>query len=249
MRQPKPPVSVIAASGAVFHHRVVNLHPSLARLPSLERLAFRELCELRSYARNETILAPNEWTCAFYCVESGLVRVVVEGREGAQEEAGVTTDFIRRHDFYLGGSLSEPQYRAAHRLVAVLPSTLYLVPVSAMRTLCARHHNIALELVEGVSARMNVLRRQLQRVSSLSSEEMVGRVLYKMTQIAPAGHEVYDKRVTQGVIASYAGLSREVVNRTMREMERRGVLLRDAQGVHVSQDFAGTDFGALPPEV
>lgn len=72
-------------------------------------------------------------------------------------------------------------------------------------------------------------------------------MLYKMTQIAPAGHEVYDKRVTQGVIASYAGLSREVVNRTMREMERRGVLLRDAQGMHVSPDFAGTDFGMLPP--
>ena len=93
---------------------------------------------------------------------------------------------------------------------------------------------------------MNVLRRQIRRISSLSSEEMVGRVLHKMTQIAPAGHEAYDKRVTQGVIASYAGVSREVVNRTMREMERRGVLLRDSQGVHVPQDFAGTDFG-LPP--
>jgi CRP/FNR family cyclic AMP-dependent transcriptional regulator len=237
---------VIAFHAAVLHHRHVYLHPLLARLSQAERSAVGQLCELRSYARNETILAPNEWTRSFYCVESGLARVVVQGRDGTQEEAGVTTDFIRRHDLYLGGSLSEPQYQAAHRLIAVLPCAIYLVPVSAMRLLCERHHDIALALLEGVASRMNVLRRQIRRVSSLSSEEMVGRVLHKMTQIAPAGHEVYDKRVTQGVIASYAGLSREVVNRTMREMERRGVLLRDAQGVHVPQDFAGTDFGVLP---
>jgi CRP/FNR family cyclic AMP-dependent transcriptional regulator len=229
-----------------LHHRGVYLHPLFARLSQAERLAVERVCELRSYARNETILAPNDWTRSFYCVESGLVRVVVQGRDGAQEEAGVTTDFIRRHDFYLGGSLSEPQYQAAHRLIAVLPCTVHHVPVVAMRALCERHHDIALNLLEGVASRMNVLRRQIRRVSSLSSEEMVGRVLHKMTQIAPAGHEVYDKRVTQGVIASYAGLSREVVNRTMREMERRGVLLRDAQGVHVPQEFAGTDFGEPP---
>lgn len=120
----KPPVPAIAAAAAGPHHDGVNLHPSLARLSPPERLAFQALCKLRPYARNETILAPNEWTNAFFCVESGLVRVVVEGREGAQDEAGVTTDFIRRHDFYLGGSLNEPGYWAAHRLVAVLPSTI-----------------------------------------------------------------------------------------------------------------------------
>jgi CRP/FNR family cyclic AMP-dependent transcriptional regulator len=237
---------VIALQLAVLHHRGVYLHPLIARLPQAERSAVAQLCELRPYARNETILAPDEWTSSFYCVESGLVRVVVQGRDGSAEESGVTTDFIRRHDLYLGGSLSQPRYLAAHRLIAVLPCSIYLVPVRVMRALCERHPDIALALLEGVASRMNVLRRQIRRVSSLSSEEMVGRVLHKMTQIAPAGHEVYDKRVTQGVIASYAGLSREVVNRTMREMERRGVLLRDAQGVHVPKDFAGTDFGLLP---
>jgi len=230
-----------------LHHRGVYLHPLIARLPQAERSAVGRVCELRSYARNETILAPNEWTRSFYCVESGLVRVVVQGRDGAQDETGVTTDFIRRHDLYLGGSLSEPQYLAAHRLVAVLPCTIYLVPVAVMRLLCERHHDIALELLEGVASRMNVLRRQIRRVSSLSSEEMVGRVLHKMTQIAPAGHEAYDKRVTQGVIASYAGLSREVVNKTMRDMEQRGLVRRDDQGVHVPANFASTDFGSLLP--
>ena len=50
-----------------------------------------------------------------------------------------------------------------------------------------RDLDIALELLEGVASRMNVLRRQIRRVSSLSSEEMVGRVLHK----APRPIEVW----------------------------------------------------------
>jgi len=49
------------------------------------------------------------------------------------------------------------------------------------------------------------------------------------------------------VIASYSGLSREVVNKTMRDMESRGLVRRDEHGVHVQPDFAATDFGGLLP--
>ena len=34
----------------------------------------------------------------------------------------------------------------------------------------------------------------------------------------------------------------------MRAMEQRGLLRRDAQAVHVPEDFAQTDFGALPDD-
>ena len=50
------------------------------------------------------------------------------------------------------------------------------------------------------------------------------------------------------MIASYSGLSREVVNKTMRDMESRGLVRRDDQGVHVPPTFASTDFGSLPPD-
>jgi CRP/FNR family transcriptional regulator, cyclic AMP receptor protein len=49
------------------------------------------------------------------------------------------------------------------------------------------------------------------------------------------------------VIASYSGLSREVVNKTMRDLESRGLVRRDEHGVHVDADFAATDFGGLLP--
>ncbi|MDQ0012916.1 CRP-like cAMP-binding protein [Variovorax boronicumulans] len=89
---------------------------------------------------------------------------------------------------------------------------------------------------------MSTLRGQFHRVSVLPAEDLALRVLQQLTRLAPAGQGGYDKRITQSVIASYSGLSREVVNKTMRDFELRGLVCREDDGVHVANDFATTDF-------
>lgn len=76
----------------------------------------------------------------------------------------------------------------------------------------------------------------------LPAEDLVMRVLYQLTRLAPVGPGGYDKRITQSVIASYSGLSREMVNKIMRTMESRGLVRRDEDGIHVTEDFVETDF-------
>lgn len=220
------------------------LNTLVSGLPPAERAALVQASELRSYRRNETVLAVDEWTDRFYCVASGLLRVVAHGRAGSGD---VTTEFIRRDDFFLGSSLSEDRHQSTQTLIAALPSSVYLVPISAMRKLCERHPHVAMALLDIAMKRMNLMRGQLRRISALSSEDLVGRVLHQLTQLAPATTGAYDKRITQSVIASYSGLSREVVNKTMRDMENRGLVRRDDDGVHVPADFAATDFD-LPPD-
>jgi len=222
------------------------LHALVSDLPQAERAALVQATELRSYRRNDIVLAVDEWTDRFYCVASGLLRVVAHGRGSSNGD--VTTDFIRKDDFFLGASLDEDRYQAGQTLVAALPSSVYLIPVSAMRRLCELHPKVVLTLLNLAMKRMSAMRGQLRRISSLSSEDLVGRVLYQLTQLAPATTGGYDKRITQSVIASYSGLSREVVNKTMRNMEDRGLVRRDEYGVHVPEAFAATDFGLPPAE-
>lgn len=220
------------------------LHPLIAALPQAERAALVQCSALRSYRRNETVLAAEERSSHVYCVASGLLRVVVHG---SGEGADATTDFIRPDDFFLGPSFSEDSYLATKTLVAALPSSVYLVPIAAMRALCAAHPEVAMCLLSMVMQRMALIRGQLRRVSSLSSEDLVARVLRQLTHLAPAGSDGYDKRITQSVIASYSGLSREVVNKTMRDLESRGLVRRDDEGVHVSPEFAASDFARIEP--
>lgn len=205
------------------------LHPLTASLPTAERASFARQCQLRHFKRSQTVLEAGESTDQLYCVATGLLRVVTPEREHKPE---VTSEFIRPDGFF-DLPVREDHYRAEQSLVAVLPSSVYLVPVAAMRELCARRPEVAMALLGLVVSRMGMLRGQIRRVSTLSSEQLVHRVLQQLTQLAPVREGSYDKRISQSMIASYSGLSREVVNKTMRDMEQRGLLRRDAQAVHV----------------
>lgn len=96
-----------------------------------------------------------------------------------------------------------------------------------------KHPEILLALLKNGLKRKAMLRKHLRRVSCSASESLISRALNDLTQLAPAGVSGYDKRISQAVIASYTGLSREQVNKTMRDFEQRGLLTKDKHGVHI----------------
>jgi CRP-like cAMP-binding protein len=220
------------------------LHPLFASVPPDERAAFVQRIELRSCRRNEVVLAADAWTDRIHCVATGLLRVVVEGSEDSND---VTTDFIRQDDFFLHSTLTEDRYQSGATLIAALPSSLYLIPTAEFRALCARHPAVTMGLLGMVMKRTAALRRQIRQISSASSERLISRILHELTELAPGVGGGYDKRITQSVIASYSGLSRMQVNKTMRDLERRGLVRRDEHGVYVPPSFASSDFQALSP--
>ncbi|MDM0010509.1 Crp/Fnr family transcriptional regulator [Variovorax sp. J22G73] len=222
------------------------LNPIFASVPQEEREALVRSSELRSYRRNEVVLAARSSTDCIYCVSSGLLRVVGHGG-GRAQPIDVTTDFIRQDEFFIGPSLAEDTVQSRQTLVAALPSSVHLIPIAAFRRLCELYPDVATGLLDLAIKRMALMRNQLRRMSALSTGDVVSRVLHKLTVLAPASTGAFDKRISQSVIASYAGLSREVVNKTMRDMEQRGLVRRDDQGVHVPAEFASTDFGSLLP--
>ena len=143
---------------------------------------------------------------------------------------------------------SQLRYFKRNETVLQIGETTDRIYCVATGLLCVRHPGVAMALLGLAMKRMSMLRGQMRRVTTLPSEDLVRRVLYQLTELAPASAGGYDKRISQSLIASYSGLSREVVNKTMRDMESRGLLRRDGDAVHVSPEFAATDFGALPPD-
>ena len=153
------------------------LHPLLSSLSTADRTALIQRSEFRSCRRNDLVIEPDEQTDRMYCITGGLLRVVACGNAG---NAGVTTDFIRGGDIFHGPLLSEERYQAASTLIAALPSSVYLVPVAAVRELCAKHPEMALGLVDLTLRRTGLLRRHRGHISSLAAQALVGRVLYEL---------------------------------------------------------------------
>lgn len=221
------------------------LHPLFTPLSPADRDALRDATELITYKRHQVVKTAGEACQHVYCVATGLLRVARYSRESNEE---VTTDFIQRSDFYLPPSWDADTFECPATAIAALPSVIYAAPVRHIRGLCAKYPALPLGLLEVEARRIGMLRTQLRRVTTSSATSIVGRVLHELTQWAPAGRDSYDKRITQSVIASYSGISREMVNKTMKEMESRGLVTKDDQGVHVPASFASTDFDVLPLE-
>lgn len=221
------------------------LHTLFAPLSRAERDELRDATELLTYKRHQVVKTVGEPCEHVYCVATGLLRVARYSRESNEE---VTTDFIQRGDFSLPPSWSEDTFECAATTIAALPSVIYAAPVKHIRTLCAKYPGLPLGLLELEARRIGMLRTQLRRVTTSSATKIVERVLHELTQWAPTERGGYDKRITQTIIASYSGISREMVNKTMKDMESRGLVTKDDQGVHVPASFASTDFDALPFE-
>lgn len=219
------------------------LHPLIASVPTEERAAFVQRIGLRSCRRNEVVLGADEWTDRIFCVATGLLRVVMQGSE---DSGDVTTDFVRQDDIFLSSGVIGGRYQAGATLIAALPTSLYLIPAADFQALCQRHPSVTMKLLEIMTKRTMALRRQIRQISSASSERLISRILHELTELAPGTGGGYDKRITQSVIASYSGLSRMQVNKTMRDLERRGLVRRDEHGVYVPPHFASSDFQELP---
>ncbi|WP_058644614.1 Crp/Fnr family transcriptional regulator, partial [Pseudacidovorax intermedius] len=179
-------------------------------------------------------------------VGSGLLRVVVPG----PNDAAVTTSFLSPDDMHLGAPLTGPRQPSDLSLVAALPSSVYVMPLWTLHRLCDHYPEVPQMLLQTQLRQMTALRKQIRRRHMLTAERLVGRVLQELTTLAPEGEHAFDRRISQGVIASYAGLSRPMVNKVLRDLEERGLVQRDGDAVHVQDDPAfDSDFHApLAPD-
>lgn len=219
------------------------IHPLLASLPDAVRRFVSDASALRSYRKGEVVLALNEHTTHAYCVGAGLLRIVSAG----STDVDLTTGFLKPDEIYIGSGLASGDAQPADvRLVAALPASVYLVPRHYLRKLCEQYPIVGLRLLDMTLEKNRMLRRQIRRVATLSAEQIVARALYDLTQPGPDGMRAIDKRIPQSVIASYAGLSRPVVNRVFKDLEGRGLLQRGQEGIVLSNEIgASTDFGVL----
>lgn len=219
----------------------MHLHPLTSSLPSYEREKLRAVVAFKSYKRNQRVLARGQHASSIYCVATGLLRVTPNGRSG---EKDVTTDFIRPNEFYLPPSFREDEFESPATVLAALPTIVRVIPLKSVRALFTKHPTVLMGLLEYEAKRVEILRSRLGRAAMSSTEEIVGCVLHELTQLAPSRNGGYDKRITQAIIASYVGISRELVNKTMKDMEHRGLIIKDEHGVRVHSNFSFIDSSA-----
>ncbi len=193
---------------------------------ALERLA-RTLIE-RKYEKDETVFLEGEPCQGLYIVREGSVRIFKLSPEGREQVLAITR---------AGGSFNEVAVfdRGPNpaNVSAAEETVLWIVPQAAILDLIEHNPAVALAVIRNLGTR---LRHLVGLVEDLSLRQVSARLAKLLLETASG----QAKPMTQHEMAARLGTVREMIGRSLHQMEVRG-LIRMERGRIVILDRAGLE--------
>jgi CRP-like cAMP-binding protein len=171
----------------------------------------RSLIE-RTYAKDEMVFMEGEVCQGLYMVRDGVVKVFKLSPEGREQILAYVP---------AGGSFNEVAVfdggaNPAH-VSAMEPVTLCIVPREVLIELIQQRPEVALAIIQNLGAR---LRQLVGLVEDLSLRQVTARLAKLLLETADGRERV----LTQQEMAARLGTVREMIGRSLRQLEERGLI-------------------------
>jgi CRP/FNR family transcriptional regulator len=198
---------------------------SPAQLDSLKGLIFETAAE-----RGKFILLETEPADALYIVFSGVVKVFKTSADGREQILQIVRPGESFNDapVFDGG----PNPASAQ---AMGPVVLYGIKNSDMGTMLRTHPQVALNIIRVLSQK---LRHLVSLVEDLSFRHVTARLAKILLEYAGDGVGRAKPRLTQQEMAAMAGTAREMIGRSLKELEDEGIIRLDHHRIVVTDKEA-----------
>jgi CRP/FNR family transcriptional regulator len=198
--------------------RSVTLFEDLEQA-ELER--FSQVAVPRSFPAGTRVFHEGDNSDACYIVREGSFRVTREHSDGR----AITLATLGPGEIFGELAMLDGDKRSASA-EALTDGELLALPAGDVRSLLARHPEIALKLVAGLVRRLRAANVRLSRQSFQTVPSRVAGILAQLSREAQNGDEqgAVTIRMNQSDLAQLAGTSRESVSRFLAELERAGVV-------------------------
>ena len=196
----------------------------LTDLESIKKLVFE-----RSANRAEMVVLEGEPAANLFFVASGAVRVFKTSADGKEQILSIVRPEESFNDvpIFDGG----PNPASARTMGPVL---LYGIKRNDMEAILRSHPQVALNVTKVLAKRV---RQLVSLVEDLSFRHVIGRVA-KILFEQIRGETSDGPRLTQQEMAAMAGTAREVVGRSLRELEEQGAIKLDRHRIIVTNEEA-----------
>ncbi len=196
----------------------------LADLESIKRLVFE-----RSADRAEMVVLEGEPTAMLFFVVSGAVRVFKTSAEGKEQILSIARPEESFNDVpvFDGG----PNPASARTMGPVL---LYGIKKNDMEAILRNHPQIALNVAKVLAKRVRQLVSLVEDLSFRHVISRVAKILFEQTK----GEASHGPRLTQQEMAAMAGTAREVVGRSLKELEEQGTIKLDHHRIIITDKEA-----------
>jgi CRP/FNR family transcriptional regulator len=199
-----------------------NLSP--AELDSIRAYIFEKTVD-----RAEIVLLEGESAENLYFVASGVVKVFKTSIEGREQILSIARPGESFNDVAVFDG--EPNPVSAQAMGTVL---LYGIKRSDMETIVKEHPQIASNIIRVLTSRV---RHLISLVADLSFKHVIGRVA-KILVEQIGGEAGLKPRLTQQEMAAMAGTAREVVGRSLKELEEAGAIKLDRHRIVITDKEA-----------
>jgi CRP/FNR family transcriptional regulator len=202
--------------------------PYLATLSARERASLASRCLVKSFAKGSVIFAEGEPATGLWIVVAGrvrLVRISPRGREQALhvESAGATLAEVPVFDGggYVATALAEQD------------AQLLFVPRRALLDLCRRRPGIALGVIAVLARRV---RSFAAVIEDLALRDVTARLARFLLTEARRDGDLVDLAGTREEVASRLGTVRELVSRSLAQLQVAGLVVVRGRRVQLSDE-------------
>ncbi len=191
---------------------------ALKALPYFKALGADDLARLartvieRAYEKDKVVFLEGEPCQGLYVVREGSVKISKLSPEGREQ----ILSYIKPGDSFNEVAVFDGGPNPAN-VSAVEPTILWIVPRDEIVELIKKNPQVALAIIQNLGAR---LRHLVGLVEDLSLRQVTGRLAKLLLETATAGEHA----LTQQEMAARLGTVREMIGRSLRQLEARGLI-------------------------
>jgi CRP/FNR family transcriptional regulator len=183
---------------------------------NLELLDFlSEHTRLLSFEAGEMIIREGQPCLGLYIIESGRVKMFKYSPSGREMIIDVIEEGESFNEVPVFDQLDNPVY-----VGAVLDSRIWLIDAGALRQVIACHPEAAQQIIINLAKNLRMLVSKVAELTFFTVTARLAKLLSKLPPEQLSG----DDRLTQDDLASRIGSVREVVARSLKELENKGVI-------------------------
>ncbi len=172
---------------------------------------------LISYDAEEMIIREGQ-TCPGLCIiQSGRVKIYKNSLAGREMIINVIEDGDSFNEVPVFDQLENPI-----DVGAVIDTKIWLIDAGALRTVIAKHPEAAQQIIINLSQNLRMLIGKVAELSFYTVTARLASLLRQLSSKQLSGNS--SERLTQDDLASRIGTVREVVSRSLKELEKNGAI-------------------------
>lgn len=185
----------------------------------------------RSYMKGGMIFMEEDKGESFFLIANGIVKVTRVNDRGQE----VILAILGEGDFFGEMALLDGEGRSAN-IVAVEDTTALVLSRVDFLDILKQYPIIAIHLLQELTQRLRTSDQQIESLSLSAAEQRISLTLNRLEEemgtikngIVTLHHIPY-----QQDIANMAGTSRETVSRTLKKLEKSGVIRRESKTLYI----------------